>query len=486
MKDTDVTGAPTIDVNLVSPIGSQHASLPVDTPLRSFLGDLLASLGLNGGGGATAKWALTRGDGQVISADRSLAAERVSAGDDLRLVRVSSDEPVSVSGTTGPPSKSAPTALPQTEQPQTAQPASEVGDGASLRSRTRALVPGRVPSFKRMAASVKAAATTPSPAALELLGNRGPYSPSAKGVFSPRPADPAAGRSPSALERARAEWRVTDRRERLDAELVQPRLRRCATIAIVSPKGGVGKTTLTALLGMLLSHIRRDRIVAVDTNPDYGTLGRVLTPDQSLFVDDLLRRMAHPDLTQTELDSQLGRATHGLMVLPSPTDPQRMAQLDEPGYQTVISRLNEYVGVVILDCGTGLHEPAVKAALTTCDQIVLVTDAEPATANLVAEASTPLAASGRPITVVVNKVPKKSRLDLDRFATFVPTATAMLTIPANAAGADLLGSGGFDWRRAPKPWAIAVRELAVALVGDWSRLGITFDPEAEAKVEAEG
>jgi MinD-like ATPase involved in chromosome partitioning or flagellar assembly len=293
------------------------------------------------------------------------------------------------------------------------------------------------------------------------------------------------GRSPSALERARAEWRVTDRQERLDVAILQPRLHRCATIAVVSPKGGVGKTTLTALIGMLLSLVRRDRIVAVDTNPDFGSLGRVLTPDHHLFVDDLLSRMALPDLALTELDSQLGRAAHGLMVLPSPTDPQRMAQLDEPGYRTVITRLKEYVGVIILDCGTGLQEPAAKAALTTCDQIVLVTDAEPATASLVAEASTLLAASGRPITVVVNKMPRKSRLDLNRFANFVPAANAMLTIPANADGADLLGSGSFDWRHAPKPWALAVREVAVALVGDWPRLGLTLHPEAEAEVETE-
>ena len=352
------------------------------------------------------------------------------------------------------------------------------GDGGSLLSRTRGDIPTSVPWFRRVAAVVKAGVRTSSPEALELLGNRGPGSPEAKTVSSPRPADLAVGRPPSAVERARAEWRVTDYQERLDAAILRPRLRRCVTIAVVSPKGGVGKTTVTALVGMLLSHIRRDRIVAVDTNPDYGSLGRVLTPDQQLFVDDLLARMAQPDLTLTELDTRLGRAAHGLMVLPAPTDPERMAGLDEPGYRTVVTRLKDYVGVIILDCGTGLQDPAAKAALATCDQIVLVTDAVPATASLVAEAGTLLAASGRPITVVVNKMPKKSRLDLDKLGTFVPAAKAMLTLPANAAGADLLASGGFDWRDAPKPWVTAVRELAVALVGDWPRLGLTLDAKA--------
>ena len=91
----------------------------------------------------------------------------------------------------------------------------------------------------------------------------------------------------SASERWRASWLETDYEGRLDRAIGAPRLTRCATIAIVSPKGGVGKTTLTVLLGSLLARVRRDRIVAVDTNPDFGSLGRTLTPDHQVFVDDL-------------------------------------------------------------------------------------------------------------------------------------------------------------------------------------------------------
>ena len=45
------------------------------------------------------------------------------------------------------------------------------------------------------------------------------------------------------------------------------------------------------------------------------------------------------------------------------------------------------VGVIVLDSGTGLHEPAARAALATADQVLLVSDGEPATASLVAEAA---------------------------------------------------------------------------------------------------
>ena len=43
-------------------------------------------------------------------------------------------------------------------------------------------------------------------------------------------------------------------------------------VPVLTRKGGVGKTTVTTLLGMALADAREDRIVAIDANPDRGTL----------------------------------------------------------------------------------------------------------------------------------------------------------------------------------------------------------------------
>ena len=53
----------------------------------------------------------------------------------------------------------------------------------------------------------------------------------------------------------------------------------CATsrIAVASVKGGVRKTTVAACLGLALAEHRGDRVVALDANPDTGTLADRLT-----------------------------------------------------------------------------------------------------------------------------------------------------------------------------------------------------------------
>ena len=280
--------------------------------------------------------------------------------------------------------------------------------------------------------------------------------------------------SAGAMDRATHAWRESEYLGRLDRAIAEPRLQRCATIAVVSPKGGVGKTTMTALLGSLLSRVRRDRIVAVDTNPDYGSLGRVLTPEHQVFVDDLGEMLERPDLSVTTLDRHLGRAQEGLMVLPAPTDPARMARLDEDSYLRVIQRLQELVGVLVLDCGTGLQEPAARAAQACADQILLVSDAHPSTASLVTEASRLLRTVGPPITLVVNKMPKpkQARINLEGLEQLVPDAQGLVVIDEDQEAAARVAGGTFAWDEAPGTWARQVRELAVVLQSDWERLGL--------------
>ena len=335
------------------------------------------------------------------------------------------------------------------------------------RQRTREVLPAEMSVLSRFQAAARAGLGRPG---------RAPEAPERARVSSRIPAQRlTVPHRPSLLRRLRLSWRETDYQNQLEHVIQFPQLRRCVTIAVMSPKGGVGKTTTTALLGALFAMLRRDRIVAVDTNPDFGSLGRSLAPLHEVFVDDLLEVLDDPRLTVTELDAKLGRGAHGLMVLPSPTDPTRMARLNQEAYERVVRRLQDLVGVVLLDCGTGLHEPASQAALKTADQVLLVTDAEPATASLVAEAAALLQQDRVPIWLLVNRMPTAgSRLDLAALEAYIPQARGLVVLPAHMRAANQLAGGAFDWRDAPVGWKRAIREVAAVLVAYWPELGATI------------
>jgi MinD-like ATPase involved in chromosome partitioning or flagellar assembly len=437
-------------VTVVGPAKRRDLSLPSEAPVAELVPRLVELVGTtNGDNGSGVNWMLAPAAAEPLPPDTSLGASGILDGTVLYLSN----------GGQVVPSASTPFDRPD--------------DGLTPSERTKALLPEKLSAWVRFTGWLRALVggnrerTAPEPEAPSRVGEDGRTLPS--------PAALTVTHAPSRRRQAKETWRALNYIEQLDERIVAPRLSRSVTIAVVSPKGGVGKTTTTVLLGTLLALLRRDRTVAVDTNPDYGSLGRSLAPSHDVFVDDLLERLDRPGLTLTSLDAQLARAAHGLMVLPAPTDPARMAKLDESAYSKVIGRLQEFVGAVVLDCGTGLQEPSSRAALAAADQVVLVTDAEPAAASLVAEAALLLERLGRPLTLVVNKLPqKKATLDIESLGRHVPNARALITIPSEPEAASRLAAGQLDWRDAPATWQRSVRELAVAIVSDWPRLGLTI------------
>jgi MinD-like ATPase involved in chromosome partitioning or flagellar assembly len=234
----------------------------------------------------------------------------------------------------------------------------------------------------------------------------------------------------------------------------------------MSPVPGTGRTTVTGLLGTLMALLRRDRIIAVDPSAGATSLSGALAPGHQSAAPGVLEALAGRELNLTQLDSRLGRAPHGLMVLPVAGGVQAC--------RTAVERLRRFAGVVLLDCPADLDEAGREAAVDLADQVLLVCDDQPTTAAAVTEAGVALSRGGHPVLIVVNKVPRRGgRIDLGRLAAGLHEADGMVVVPDSPAGAARLLTGRFDWRDAPREWRVAVRELAAALVADWPRLGLS-------------
>jgi len=438
--------APAVALIVRHPEGSIRVSTPTDVPLGELLPDLLELAGLPDHGG----WALGPVGGDTYSPDGTLAELGVADGALLAL-----REPA------GHASADRDSATTQGMIRPCLGPNEQVG-GRPLSDRSARILPVRLSIPARCLAVL---------AALAPRGQVEERCHRESGTLGPAEFTRPARLSPVA--RAREAWARSDYRERLEATIAGPRLLRCVTIAVVSPKGGVGKTTTSSLLGSLLAFLRRDRVIAVETNPDWGSLGRRLVPNHPVFIDELLAgALNDPGISPARLDAQLGRGPDGLMVAPAPTDPDRAANLDESAYRTLFARLSELVGMLVLDCGTGLDDPPARAALACADQLVLVCDDEPDTASIVAEAATWLRRAGPPLLLVVNNLRRASRIDLLALERATDFAHALAVVPRDERAAGQLHNSRFTWRHAPEGWQIPIRELAALLAADWQRLGI--------------
>ena len=141
-------------------------------------------------------------------------------------------------------------------------------------------------------------------------------------------------------------------------------------IAVSSIKGGVGKTTVSACLGLVLAENRGDRVITLDANPDAGTLADRLSGDTSVNVRDLLNNLERADsLTDVARYTSLaGR----LQVLASEQDPASSEAFNRDEYERVCAVLTRFYNIIITDSGTGLVHSAMEGTLALADSLVIV------------------------------------------------------------------------------------------------------------------
>ncbi|ORV82016.1 ATPase [Mycobacterium interjectum] len=160
------------------------------------------------------------------------------------------------------------------------------------------------------------------------------------------------------------------RHNNLVAQVNRP-LRGCYRVALLSLKGGVGKTTITATLGSTFAAIRGDRVVAVDANPDRGTLSQKIPLETAATVRQLLH-----DAGAIERYSDVRRYTSkgpsGLEVLASETDPAVSEAFSADDYARVLDILERFYGLVLTDCGPGLLHSAMSSVLEKADVLLVV------------------------------------------------------------------------------------------------------------------
>jgi MinD-like ATPase involved in chromosome partitioning or flagellar assembly len=141
-------------------------------------------------------------------------------------------------------------------------------------------------------------------------------------------------------------------------------------IAVTSIKGGVGKTTVAACLGLVLAEHRGDRVVVLDANPDAGTLADRLTGESAVTVRELLR-----DLDRIRSWADMSRYTSlagRLQVLASEQDPASSDAFSREEYEHISALLARFFNLTVTDSGTGLVHSAMEGTLKLADSLIVV------------------------------------------------------------------------------------------------------------------
>jgi MinD-like ATPase involved in chromosome partitioning or flagellar assembly len=230
--------------------------------------------------------------------------------------------------------------------------------------------------------------------------------------------------APGAAERARS---------KLAARIATP-VTGCQRIAVVALKGGVGKTTTTACLGAIFAEHRGDRVVAVDANPDPGTLGYRIRRDTTRTAKDLLdnadRLERYADVRAFASQTDLR-----LEVIASEADPGRDEAFGEDDYREMAAVLERFYSLVLTDCGPGLLHSAMRAILPSADQLIVVAapsldGARSASLTLDWLDKHGYGGLARSSVVVINAVRQRGRVDVDRLeAHFATRCRAVVRIP---------------------------------------------------------
>ena len=182
-------------------------------------------------------------------------------------------------------------------------------------------------------------------------------------------------------------------RKAIEARIAVPLDGGARFVPVLTRKGGVGKTTISTLLGMALATAREDRIIAIDANPDRGTLAERVSKNTRFTVRDVVNRAAAID-GFTDFSTMVSRDVTRLDVLASDSDPMLSEAFSEGDYNVVADMAARYYSIVLTDCGTGIVHSVMRPTLQRASGLVIVSGGSVDEARLASETLTWLEANG--------------------------------------------------------------------------------------------
>jgi pilus assembly protein CpaE len=127
------------------------------------------------------------------------------------------------------------------------------------------------------------------------------------------------------------------------------------TVAVHSPRGGVGTTTIATNIAMVMARQKPDRVVLVDLHLQFGQVATHLNLEVKQSIADVARdeaAMREPELLRTYAT----RHDSGLHVLAAPISPELAELVTSQHVDRILTTLLESYDFVVIDAGSWLDE----------------------------------------------------------------------------------------------------------------------------------
>ncbi|MGW4704767.1 nucleotide-binding protein, partial [Streptomyces sp. NPDC004285] len=182
---------------------------------------------------------------------------------------------------------------------------------------------------------------------------------------------PKSSRNPGAANRFKLGGKREEAERQRKLDLIRTPVLSCYRIAVISLKGGVGKTTTTTALGATLATERQDKILAIDANPDAGTLGRRVRRETGATIRDLVQAIPYLN-SYMDIRRFTSQAPSGLEILANDVDPAVSTTFNDEDYRRAIDVLGKQYPIILTDSGTGLLYSAMRGVLDLADQLIII------------------------------------------------------------------------------------------------------------------
>ncbi len=144
-------------------------------------------------------------------------------------------------------------------------------------------------------------------------------------------------------------------------------------IALYSPKGGVGVTTVAVNLAIALREEARARVALIDASFQFGDVGVLLNLPTNRTIWDIVEAKNDPD--EDLLRGVLAVHSSGIQVLLAPSRPEQAELVTADHIRKTLAVMQKMFDYIVIDTGKGINDPLL-AVFDVSEQIILLSTAD--------------------------------------------------------------------------------------------------------------